>query len=116
MALCLGFFGFKLDWVSIDCGVFVRTSFKSCRLMTELFKTSECFKFKSSLFPFHAKTRSNTPWPTAGEFSVALHCVIVVCLVLSCLCLGYVFGASWLCTVCVVVVSWLCLSCVAAAS
>ena len=40
MALCLGFFGFKLDWVSIDCGLFVRTSFKSSRLMTELFKTS----------------------------------------------------------------------------
>ena len=43
MALRLGFFVFKLDSVSIDCGLFVRKSFKPAPLMTELFETSQCF-------------------------------------------------------------------------
>ena len=36
IALRLGFFVFKLDWVSIDCGLLVRKSFKPSPLMTEL--------------------------------------------------------------------------------
>ena len=58
--IACGLFIDKSAWDPMGWELFERKFSKPSPAMTKLSKTSNLFDSQSSLFPFHAKTRSNT--------------------------------------------------------